>query len=109
MLFTWDTRNLCIVFRQWHVRSTFGLVVSLLAVVALAAGYEALRAATRKYENIVNKRVEAQPSKPCFPLPVLTLSSAPRLLAGRLREGWLHTLASLFFAFSPVRRRRKRS
>ena len=64
MLFTWDTQNLCIVFRQWHIRSTFGLIVSLLAVVALGAGYEALRAASRRYENIVNKRVEAIPSKP---------------------------------------------
>ncbi|KAF6838471.1 ctr copper transporter family protein [Colletotrichum musicola] len=62
MLFTWDTKNLCIVFRQWHVRSTGGLVISLLLVVALAAGYEALRAASRRYEQSVNKRVEALPS-----------------------------------------------
>ncbi|KAK2020268.1 hypothetical protein LZ32DRAFT_597944 [Colletotrichum eremochloae] len=64
MLFTWDTKNLCIVFRQWHVRSTSGLIISLLLVVALAAGYEALRAASRRYENSVNKRVESLPSKP---------------------------------------------
>lgn len=63
MLFTWDTKNLCIVFRQWHVRSTSGLVISLLLVVALAAGYEALRAASRRYENSVNKRVDSLPSK----------------------------------------------
>ncbi|KAK2002245.1 ctr copper transporter [Colletotrichum falcatum] len=63
MLFTWDTKNLCIVFRQWHVRSTSGLIVSLLLVVALAAGYEALRAASRRYENSVNKRVESLPRR----------------------------------------------
>ncbi|KAK1545418.1 ctr copper transporter [Colletotrichum paranaense] len=63
MLFTWDTKNLCIVFRQWHVRSTSGLVISLLLVVALAAGYEALRAASRRYENSVNKRVDSLPTK----------------------------------------------
>ncbi|WQF77959.1 Putative Ctr copper transporter [Colletotrichum destructivum] len=62
MLFTWETKNLCIVFRQWHVRSTSGLVISLLLVVALAAGYEALRAASRRYENSVTKRVESLPS-----------------------------------------------
>ncbi|PTB81441.1 Ctr copper transporter [Trichoderma longibrachiatum ATCC 18648] len=43
MLFTWDTTNLCIVFRQWHVRSTASLIFSLLAVVLLGIGYEALR------------------------------------------------------------------
>ncbi|KAG5940723.1 hypothetical protein E4U59_002265 [Claviceps monticola] len=61
MLFTWDTKNLCIVFRQWHVRSTPGLIASLIAVVLLAMGYEALRALSRKYENAVNRRILAMP------------------------------------------------
>ena len=71
MLFTWDTTNLCIVFRQWHIRSTFGLIVSLLAVVALGAGYEALRAASRRYEHALNKRTETTPreSPPTNPFP----------------------------------------
>ncbi|TDZ27129.1 Copper transport protein CTR2 [Colletotrichum spinosum] len=63
MLFTWNTNNLCIVFRQWHIRSTGGLIVSLLLVVALAAGYEALRAASRRYEQSVNKRVDSLPRR----------------------------------------------
>ncbi|CAI0655107.1 Copper transport protein CTR2 [Colletotrichum sp. SAR11_59] len=63
MLFTWDTNNLCIVFRQWHIRSTGGLIISLLLVVALAAGYEALRAASRRYEQSVNKRVDSLPRR----------------------------------------------
>lgn len=50
MLFTWDTSNLCIVFRQWHITGTVSLVFSLAAIVALCAGYEALREASRKYE-----------------------------------------------------------
>ncbi|KAI1184828.1 Ctr copper transporter family-domain-containing protein [Nemania serpens] len=50
MLFTWDTTNLCIVFRQWHVTGTASLVFSLLAIVAICAGYEALREVTRRYE-----------------------------------------------------------
>ncbi|CAK7266562.1 copper transpport protein [Sporothrix epigloea] len=50
MLFTWDTRNLCIVFRWWHIRSTPGLILSLLAVVIFGAGYEALREGIRRYE-----------------------------------------------------------
>lgn len=63
MLFTWNTENLCIVFRWWHIRSTFGLVASLLAVVALVAGYEALREGIRRYETWANKRAETAPRK----------------------------------------------
>lgn len=61
MLFTWDTTNLCIVFRQWHVRSTPGLIVSLAAVVLLAMGYEALRALSRTYEDAINQRLSVMP------------------------------------------------
>lgn len=50
MLFTWSTENLCIVFPQWRVTGTWSLITSLLAVVALTAGYEAIRAASRRYE-----------------------------------------------------------
>ncbi|CAF9926343.1 hypothetical protein IMSHALPRED_006936 [Imshaugia aleurites] len=50
MLFTWDTTNLCIIFRWWHISSTMTLLVSLVAVALLTAGYEAVREASRKYE-----------------------------------------------------------
>ncbi|KAI9828722.1 MAG: hypothetical protein M1832_001827 [Thelocarpon impressellum] len=50
MLFTWDTRNLCIIFRQWHVRGIPSLILSLLAIVALTAGYELVRDVSRRYE-----------------------------------------------------------
>lgn len=64
MLFTWDTKNLCIVFRQWHIRSTSSLVFSLVAVILLAVGYEALRSLSRRYEEALDKRVRATPSEP---------------------------------------------
>ncbi|KAK3394251.1 Ctr copper transporter family-domain-containing protein [Podospora didyma] len=61
MLFTWNTDNLCIVFRQWNVgSSTTFLIFSLLAVVAIGAGYEALREGIRQYEASLNKWAEAQ-------------------------------------------------
>ncbi|KAF2754272.1 hypothetical protein EJ05DRAFT_504367 [Pseudovirgaria hyperparasitica] len=50
MLFTWSTENLCIVFKHWHVRGTFSLLVSLLGVVLLTAGYELVRDVSRRYE-----------------------------------------------------------
>ncbi|KAK4196899.1 Ctr copper transporter family-domain-containing protein [Triangularia verruculosa] len=61
MLFTWDTTNLCIVFRQWHISSPFTLLLSLLAIVALGAGYEALREGIRRYESAVTKRANSVP------------------------------------------------
>ncbi|GAB0132850.1 hypothetical protein EsDP_00001274 [Epichloe bromicola] len=63
MLFTWDTRNLCIVFRQWHIRTTPGLILSLAAVVLLAMGYEALRALSRAYEDGINQRLSVMPRR----------------------------------------------
>jgi solute carrier family 31 (copper transporter), member 1 len=61
MLFTWDTKNLCIVFRQWHVRGTASLIFSLLAIVIIAMGYEGLRSLSAKYERAVNQRIESLP------------------------------------------------
>lgn len=66
MLFTWSTDNLCIIFRQWHITSTTSLAVSLLAIVAICAGYEALRDAIRRYETVVSKRVDTAPRKFCL-------------------------------------------
>jgi copper transporter 1 len=73
MLFTWNTDNLCIVFRQWHIRSTPSLVISLVAVVLLAMGYEALRALSRNYESSLSRRISTTPRKflqlsPCLSL-----------------------------------------
>lgn len=61
MLFTWDTNNLCLIFRWWHIRTTPGLILSLLAVVAVTAGYEALRQASRRYESWVAKKQDEVP------------------------------------------------
>ena len=63
MLFTWDTTDLCIIFRQWHVFTTFGLVVSLLGVVILTAGYEFVRESSRRYEVYSAERITKLSSK----------------------------------------------
>ncbi|KAL1643345.1 copper transpport protein [Diplodia intermedia] len=56
MLFTWDTTDLCIVFRSWHVGSAWSLIVSLAGVVVLCAGYELVREISRRYEASVAAR-----------------------------------------------------
>ncbi|TGJ85950.1 hypothetical protein E0Z10_g2835 [Xylaria hypoxylon] len=63
MLFTWDTTNLCIVFRQWHVTGSASLIFSLLAIVAICTGYEALREGTRKYELWLSNQEAAHKSR----------------------------------------------
>lgn len=57
MIFNWDIDNLCIVFKWWHIRTTAGLIISLLAIVALGAGYEYFRYISRKYESQSELRV----------------------------------------------------
>jgi hypothetical protein len=72
MLFTWDYQNVCVVFRQWQITSPLSLVVTLAAIVALVAGYEALREGIRRYETSVSQRVATSPREclaACFPIP----------------------------------------
>lgn len=78
MLFTWDTDKLCIVFKWWRVTSTLSLVVSLVAVMAIVAGYEALREGIRQYEAWVNKRAETAIRKSTsLPFPSGVIPSHP--------------------------------
>lgn len=60
MLFTWDTTDLCIVFRSWHVSGTFSLIVALIGIILLTAGYEAVREASRRYEAHAAKALEGR-------------------------------------------------
>jgi hypothetical protein len=72
MLFTWDTQNLCIVFKSWRVTSTMSLLWSLLGVMLLTAGYELIREISRRYEAKVQREIDDMPSK--FP-PLLPSTS----------------------------------
>ncbi|TIA44630.1 hypothetical protein D6C79_06200 [Aureobasidium pullulans] len=63
MLFTWDTNNLCIVFKSWRVTSTMSLIWSLLGVVILTAGYELIRELSRRYEAKVQREIDDLPNK----------------------------------------------
>ncbi|KAL8714874.1 MAG: hypothetical protein Q9220_001387 [cf. Caloplaca sp. 1 TL-2023] len=62
MLFTWDTTNLCIVFPQWHIYSTFSLLMSLIGVIILTAGYEFVRDMSRRYESSSTEYMNKLPS-----------------------------------------------
>jgi copper transporter 1 len=51
MLFTWSSKDLCIIFRQWRVTGILSLILSLVAIVLLTAGYECIREISRRYEQ----------------------------------------------------------
>src|SRR3981189_425258 len=57
MLFTWDTQDLCVVFRWWHVRGPWSLFLTLLGVVALGMSYELLRNVARKFDDSTSSGV----------------------------------------------------
>ncbi|KAF4213811.1 hypothetical protein CNMCM8980_005952 [Aspergillus fumigatiaffinis] len=59
MLFTWSTKDLCIIFSRWHITGPFSLLISLIVIVLLTAGYEGVRQATRKYEAAHAQRLNA--------------------------------------------------
>lgn len=71
MLFTWDTSNLCIVFSSWRITGAWSLIYSLVAVIALTAGYEAVREASRRYEESYERRIANTPRKFALPVPVM--------------------------------------
>lgn len=59
MIFTWSSKNLCIIFEQWQITGTWSLIWSLIAIVILTAGYECLRQTSRKYEQAHEARMSA--------------------------------------------------
>ncbi|KAI9251830.1 hypothetical protein BDA99DRAFT_521294 [Phascolomyces articulosus] len=44
MLFNWQVQDVCVVFEWWHIHTGIGLFLSCVAVFAIAACYELLRA-----------------------------------------------------------------
>jgi len=63
MLFTWNTENLCIVFPQWRITGAFSLLLSLVAVAAMTAGYELVRTLSRKYDQSSQEYANSLPRK----------------------------------------------
>lgn len=52
MLFTWNTKNLCVVFKWWHVRTRMDLILTFIAVIVLGMGYEYLKSLSAKLDDL---------------------------------------------------------
>ncbi|RJE19901.1 hypothetical protein PHISCL_07770 [Aspergillus sclerotialis] len=64
MLFRWSAKNLCIVFSSWRITGPFSLLLSLISIVIITAGYEGIRRVTRRYELIQAQRLGAYTAAP---------------------------------------------
>lgn len=88
MLFTWSTKDLCIVFEGWHIDGTASLIFSLLAIVLMTAGYEAVREASRRYDAYAKQLTEGRrsgddlTSKSSFPSLLLSIHVHTRQATG---------------------------
>ncbi|CEP20765.1 Copper transport protein CTR2 Short=Copper transporter 2 [Cyberlindnera jadinii] len=51
MLLSWDYHNLCLLSSSWHIKTLLQFIVSLLLVVVLCVGFEALRAKVTKKQR----------------------------------------------------------
>ncbi|GMM37725.1 low-affinity Cu transporter [Saccharomycopsis crataegensis] len=51
MLFTWEYQDVCVVFEWWHIKSQFQLLASVVAIIALAAGYEFVKYQYKQYSR----------------------------------------------------------
>lgn len=67
MLFTWDTTDLCILWKGWHIRGPVSLVFSLLAIVLFCASFEWFRITIREKDADGTRLAETVPSE--FSLP----------------------------------------
>jgi solute carrier family 31 (copper transporter), member 1 len=50
MVFNLDTDRICVVFKSWRINGPVSMIFSLLAIVALTAGYELVRELSRRVE-----------------------------------------------------------
>lgn len=51
MLFNWQVEHVCVVFEWWHVRTVAGLIMSCIAIFAIAAMYEWLSSYSKNLDK----------------------------------------------------------
>ncbi|KAK9321127.1 Ctr copper transporter family-domain-containing protein [Lipomyces orientalis] len=95
MLFTWDVKNICIVFQGWRIYNKVTLAFSFVGIVGLGIGYEFLREMTRRYEAFI-----ATPGRRDELLPLMVTKYIPdRCIRDRLVVSLLYALQVLYSFF----------
>lgn len=50
MIFTWDWKNTCVVFKWWHIRTFQDFVMSVIGIILLTASYEFFKARIARWD-----------------------------------------------------------
>ncbi|KAI5821111.1 Ctr copper transporter family-domain-containing protein [Pyronema omphalodes] len=95
MLFTWNTQDLCLVFRWWHVSGPISLIFSLLGVVVLCMGYEYVRSCAHRYDASLTA---APLDAPTEDSTLLTPGLVRKKKSGKLIKGAFYG-AQVFYSF----------
>ncbi|KAI8067898.1 Ctr copper transporter family-domain-containing protein [Gongronella butleri] len=95
MIFNWQIEDTCVVFEWWHIHSKMGMIVSCLAIFAIAAGYEYLRAWTTQLDRIA---LPTDNKKTNPPGSTSSLSEADTLLAYPATRQRQQILRSVMYA-----------
>ncbi|KIW32956.1 uncharacterized protein PV07_04466 [Cladophialophora immunda] len=101
MLFNWQVKGLCIVFESWRVTGPMSLLLSLVAIALLTAGYECVREISRRYDEKFNARMNALGTSPPAESSSLLAGSESRDGAGRqgtITRAGLYAL-QVFYSF----------
>lgn len=51
MIFTWDWKNTCVIFKWWHIRTKSEFFLSFIGIVLLSLGYELSKHLFQKWER----------------------------------------------------------
>lgn len=51
MIFTWDWKNTCVVYKWWHVKTFTQFLFTLVAISVISAGYEFTKYRLAKWER----------------------------------------------------------
>ena len=51
MIFTWDWKNTCVVYKWWHVKTFGQFLATLVAIALLGGGYEFIKYWFAKWEQ----------------------------------------------------------
>ncbi|RLV94044.1 Copper transport protein CTR2 [Spathaspora sp. JA1] len=51
MIFTWDWKNTCVIFKWWHVKTYHGFILTVIGIILLGMGYEFVRSWFSNWEK----------------------------------------------------------
>ncbi|KAK8114422.1 Ctr copper transporter family-domain-containing protein [Apiospora kogelbergensis] len=98
MLFTWDTTDLCILWKGWHIRGPVSLVFSLLAIVLFCASFEWFRITIREKDADGTRLAETVPRH--RQVKIEQRSHAAQTVLFMIQTFWVFIVMLLFMTYN---------